>query len=465
MVPAALLKDKFWLLLAVVFLVGEWSTPVVAQSLDAESHVVFSFLFALAWTVFVAALGLLFYLQARDKPQLASVAMVLALATLSLLYRAPTMFVEPQFTAEDGHIFYIQQREWGLSAFLVPYNGYYHATVRLAAALMAPVPTLFAPAFYNLAWLALYSLLVAYLLVQYPDKKWAPVIALVTAFISHTCEVFMVVTDTIWLGGLALTVFVLLPIPQVRAGGRYLFAGLLLLFSVSGPFSLICSPFYLLRWIASRGTFPFVYVAAVIMGAAVQMSALHSYYADKHPGLPLNWDSFITCLQIMVLRLPWSLAVGYQPYEGYWWIGLFALLVLLAFAAYEIKLDPKKHLFPLGCFLFCAIYITLDFVRIYPLAALFPLVNGDRYFFIPKVLFVWALIHLVATARNPKPFCIALLLCAMGSMVEYTSSQIIVDNHWPHYATMIDQGKTIPVPINPPHWHIIFSGTETPPSH
>jgi len=465
MVPAALLKDKFWLLLAIVFLVGEWSTPVVAQSLDAESHVVMASIFALAWTVFIAAIGLIFYVLARDNAQWTSVAMVLALATLALIYRAPTMFVQPHFTAEDGHVFFLQQREEGWGSFLNPYNGYYHVTVRIAAALVAHVPTLFVPAFYSLAWLALYSLVVAYILIQYPDKKWAPVIALVTAFVSHTCEIFMVVTDTIWLGGLALTVFVLFPVPQLRAGGRYLLATLLLIFSLSGPFSLVCTPFYLLRWVANRKSFSLVYVAAVVLGAAVQMSALHSYYAEKSASLPLTWDSLIACTRIAVLRLPWSLAVGYQPFDDYWWIGFFVFLVLMAYAAYEIRLDPKKHLFPLACFAFCAIYITLNILRISPPQAFFPLVNGDRYFYIPKILLVWALIHLVTTARNPKPFCIALGLCVLGSIAEFTSSQIIVDNHWPHYANLIDQGKAVVMPINPPGWYVRVPGHDGPPGH
>ncbi len=458
MLPISLLKDKFWLFLAIALLVVEWSMPMVAQGLYAESHFYFSVAFSAGWTGLITALGLAFYVTARKNAQLASLAIVLSLATLTLMYRTSVSFVQPQFTAEDGCVFFLQQRESGLSAFLIPHNGYYHTVVRILAALVAPVPTLFVPAFYNLAWLGIYSLIVAYILIQYPDRKWAPIVALVTAFVAHTCEIFLVVTDTIWLGGLALTTFVLFPVPDLKRWARYLVTGVLLIFSMSGPFSLALSPFFLLRWSMNRKTFPLIYVVAVILGALVQMSALHSYYVDKNAGPSLTLTSLLLCLKIAVIRVPWSLAVGYQPVDFYWLIGLALTLILFVFIAREIKSNPGKHIFTIGCLLLCAVFVVLNFIRISPPDVLVPLVNGDRYFYIPKVLFVWALIHLAATARTPKPFYLALFFCAMGSMAEFTTSQVVVDNHWPRYAMLIDQGGPVNVPLNPPGWSISIQG-------
>jgi len=452
MLPTWLLKDRLWVLLAIISLVVAWSLPVAAQALYAVSQPVLSLALAVAWSGIMAGLGLYFYGMARKSPQVASLAIVLAVATLALLYRVPLNFVQPQFMAEDACIFFVQQRELGWSAFITPYNGYYHTVVRIIAAGVALFPVLFTPAFYNLAWLGIYSLVVTYILMQYPDRKLAPVIALVTAFVSHNGEIFLVATDAIWLGGLFLMSLLLLPVPDFKPWARYFLAGVVLIFSVSGPFSLALTPFYLLRWLTNRKAFPIIYVIAVGLGAIIQMTALHSYYAQQPPGIPVTLSTLWLSLEVSVVRVPWSLMVGYQPQESYWLIGLVFLVVLLGYMGREIVADFRKHLFPLACLVLSAFFVVLSIRRIAPLENLIPLVNGDRYFYLPKVLFTWALIHLAATARDARPFCLALFFCALGSVAEFTNTQHTVDYDWPHYAALIEQNLKVQLPVNPPGW-------------
>jgi len=452
MLPNWLLKDRFWVLLAMVSLVVAWSLPVVAQALYAKSQPVFSLAFAVAWAGIMAGLGLYFYGVARKNSQVASLAIVLSVATLTLLYRVPLNFVQPQFMAEDACIFFVQQRELGWHAFITPYNGYYHTVVRLIAAVVAHLPLLFSPAFYNLAWLGIYSFVVAYILLQYPERKLAPVMALVTAFIAHNGEIFLVATDTIWLGGLFLISLLLLPVPDLKSWARYGLAGILLLFAVSGPFSLALAPFYGLRWLMSRKGFPIVYVIAVVLGAIIQMTALHDYYAQQPPGVPVTLSTLWLSLEIAVVRVPWSLMAGYQPQESYWLIGLVFFAVLVGYMAREIVMDFQKHLFPIACLVLSTVFVVLSVRRIAPLENLLPLVNGDRYFYLPKVLLAWALIHFAATAREARPFYLALFFCAFGSIAEFTNTQKTVDYDWPHYAALIEQDVKVQLPVNPPGW-------------
>jgi hypothetical protein len=58
---------------------------------------------------------------------------VLLLCLIILFYREPDGFLNPQFWAEDGVIFFTQNLTFGLSAFWKPYAGYLHLTPRIIA--------------------------------------------------------------------------------------------------------------------------------------------------------------------------------------------------------------------------------------------------------------------------------------------------------------------------------------------
>jgi hypothetical protein len=464
MLPEGLFQQKAWLILAVLVLVMTWSMPVIAQATDAESHAGFAMFLAVGWAGLMVVAGFFLYRRSRGHSAVGGLVLVLALASLALVYRTPAMIFAPQFTSEDATVFFAQERALGLGAFLVPYHGYYHTIVRILAAAVSPVPTLFTPAFYTLAWLGVFSFVTGYIFFQYPDRRLAPVIALVPALVSHTGEVFLVMTYTSWIGGLLLTAVVLLPTPPWKTGKQLAFSVLLLVFALSGPIGLALAPIYLLRWLFDRNNFSFLYVVAVVLGSVVQLTALQPYYATQPPSTPLTGPNLLLCLEIAVVRVPWSLMAGYQPQESYWIIGLVLTAVLMGFVATEIRRDFRKQLFPLVCFLLAAIFVVSGVRRITPLDDLVPLLNGDRYFYIPKILFVWALIHLAATARNPRPYYLALLLCALGSTVEFTTSQKMVDNHWGHYAELIDEGQTVSMPVNPPGWTAVIEGRHDAPA-
>jgi hypothetical protein len=213
--------------------------------------------------------------------------------------------------------------------------------------------------------------------------------------------------------------------------------------------SIVLAPAYLLRWILDRKGFSILFVVAVALGAAIQLSQIRSLHLDNSPSPPVTLSLFLLCLQIVVVRVPWSLAAGYQPVESYWYIGLVLGVVLAGLMAWEMKADYRKHLFALGCAVLGSIDVILALLRISPLKNLTFLYSADRYFYIPKILFIWTLIHFASNARNPRPFYIALFFCMMGSLVEFTTIQRVADNHWPRDAVLIDQGQPVVLIVNP----------------
>ena len=62
-----------------------------------------------------------------------SILLVLCLAALILIIRKTDALINPQFWAEDGTLFFLEQYKYGVSAFFRDYAGYLHLVPRVIA--------------------------------------------------------------------------------------------------------------------------------------------------------------------------------------------------------------------------------------------------------------------------------------------------------------------------------------------
>src|SRR5260370_124194 len=85
-----------------------------------------------------------------------------AACALALFLKSPDAFLNPQFWAEDGAIFYAQQYGKLWPQISTPYAGYLHFIPRLFAWLLSPIPPLYLPLSYNLSALLIDSICVTY---------------------------------------------------------------------------------------------------------------------------------------------------------------------------------------------------------------------------------------------------------------------------------------------------------------
>ncbi len=449
--PAKWLEDARCLIAAGVLQALLWSLPILSLGFSAEIHRGSSVAFSLAWALAMAALWTVACRAARSNKSLAGIIMVCALANLILFCRTPISFYLPQFKVEDGPTFFMKQHELGWGAMFLPYHGYYHTVCRLGAGVFSPLPLLFQPAFYALAWLAVFDAVVAYVFVQFPYRSWAPLAALTPAWVAHSGEVFMSLTYAPAIGGLGLIAFLLLPVPQKKGWSPFVLAGVLLIFALSGPTGLMLTPLYVLRWLMDRKKFPFIYVLAVL-ASVIAVPALHAWYATGQDPAP-TLDRPLLLFQIAIIRIPWTLWFGLQPAGGLWLIALAMTLLLLLYGAWEIKFDFRRYTLAIGSLFLCGLLAFVSLLRVNPLEAVIPLVNGDRYFYASKILFVWALIAMAANARNARLFIAALGLCIVGSAINFASVEQLHDHHWPHYAALMEKGQPVLVPINPDGWN------------
>jgi hypothetical protein len=84
------------------------------------------------------------------------------------------------------------------------------------------------------------------------------------------------------------------------------------------------------------------------------------------------------------------------------------------------------------------------------LAALAPGMNGDRYFFLPKLLIVWLVVQELADAERWRR-CVgaAAVVVILGATTSAWRYERYTDLHWHHWADRIRAGEAVTVPVNP----------------
>lgn len=167
-------------------------------------------------------------------------AAILSALLISLL--APDAFVEPRFWAEDGPIFYSQQRSEGIAAIWQPYAGYLHLIPRLIAAFAG---------IFALEWTAIIFLAGSVFVTSWTSFTiakafggWTGVgmaIAPLLAFGAE--EVLGTPTNLQWIAAVGLGA--LAAAPFERSWGNR--AAFIALAALSGPFSVFFAPVYAVR--------------------------------------------------------------------------------------------------------------------------------------------------------------------------------------------------------------------------
>jgi hypothetical protein len=84
-----------------------------------------------------------------------------------------------------------------------------------------------------------------------------------------------------------------------------------------------------------------------------------------------------------------------------------------------------------------------------------PPANGERYFFVPKVIILWGLIQMAAGVTKDRWVAIAAL--AVGLTVAALNFRLppLIDNNWPTWAKRIEAGERGWGPITPKGFRFI----------
>ena len=369
--------------------------------------------------------------------------------------RAAVFFLRPQFFAEDAAILFLDARSSGWHSFFRPWPGYYIMAERLVACSVSGLPARYLPAVYCYAALA-YTLLTAWFCLRarvdhLMDRRGRIALALAIALVPQDGEVFMKLVAAQWILAAILPVLILQEPPSSPRQAVVDFCGLLLA-GMTGPFIVLCAPWFLVRLFKAAGGFSrynLLLVGTAGCMAAVQFRAI---LRVPLPQVPMTREAG-AWLKQLGFTLPSGLFFGAATplYLGRaFYVISPALLLLLGWALWRGERKRRRAAVAMcgcGAFIYAGGLRTLA----YAIAVLSPFGGGSRYFYPIYLFCMWtAVVYCYdrsGTLRAAARIALAMMLLASAS--DFTSPPW-PNLHWENYAESLDAGtEPITVPILP----------------
>ena len=389
--------------------------------------------------------------------------LVLACAVL-LFLRKPWALHTPQLWAEDGSIFLTQDEQLGLAAWWEPYNGYLHLLPRLIAWVAShTADPAWWPAIYNGFAFAISVGVFARMAsprVEMPAKPW---LLLAFVLVVGTGEVLINVTNVQWIAAffLVLQLFTRRPAGTVERLGDLALLGIV---GLNGPFALLLAPFF--AWRAWRDRYADTLLALVVIAACAGVQATFLLRTGlKLEGTteafrPLNLLATLGNRLVvwpllgptLAPRLPaWTHAV----------LGLALIGPLLFRAGRADALRPWRSVIAV---LFCLVIGASVYRSRADTWNFSDLLQGDRYFYIPRVLLAWLLIlETRATARAVAWTARGLCVLAVAQHAPWFVLPAPPDYHWAEHCDPIRRGVPANIYTLPEGWWIEYPGRPAKP--
>lgn len=383
---------------------------------------------------------------------------VLAAAVL-LALRKPWALHTPQFWAEDGSIFMVQDEQYGLGAFLVPYNGYLHFLPRFIAWLAPRVADVaWWPALYNGFAYAVNVALFARLASPRVALPAKPGLLLAFVLVVGTGEVLINVTNLQWVAAffLVLPLFTAAP---VNAAQRLGDLAILAAVGLNGPFALVFAPLYAWRaWRERRGD-DFLALAvlgacAVTQGLLVSRAGVTLYAADV-PLRPLMFCSILGS-RLVTWTFFGPAAVRAAPL---WVHAVFGVAAIVAVLAWALRASPRRPVRATIAAAFCLVTAACAFRVRADTWQDDNLVNGDRYFYISRVLLAWLIVLEWDAAPRAVAWAVR-ALCGCGVLLHVPHFVIPAprDYEWAKHCDPIRRGVPGNIHTLPEGWWIEYGG-------
>lgn len=375
------------------------------------------------------------------------------LAVSLVAVRKSDSLLHPQFWAEDGALFFVEaERYGGWGQLFRAYEGYLHFLPRFIAALATPLPLSLIPGFYAWSALALTGVIAWVLQTPRLTLPGGTVAALTLAVVPHTGEIYLNICNLQWITALGLFALTLCVDPNDRPTqlSEIVF---IILTGLTGPFILLALPLFAWRVYSQRSAWSITLLLAAIACAATHIPSLlvHTSETFAQPWAPLHHAAIIgrrviATLFLGQISLPEILCVT---------------LCLGGFLGLFISLSRQTNL-PGGlCLLGAAVLVlAATAYKVRPdLWTLSELVNGDRYFFIPKIILIWLL---AALATSTAPRVQQALICLILLPLLTNASRFIYppapDQNWSAACTVIARGQPVWVPILPAGTNVLHPG-------
>jgi len=398
--------------------------------------------------------------------------LLLAAAVLAIVaLKAPGALTLPQFWAEDGVVFFAQQRKYGLEALLTPYAQYLHLVPRLVAQAASGLPAAWVPAAYGWTAYLLSSLALGYFICQLQSPGTRLMAVAASALALTNGEIYGTLTNVQWFLQLYLVCACLDTRPASRRAEAVHYV-LILLVALTGPFSvmmlamllawaplaLLPAPWAWLRrlraWLRQLSPWR---LAALAAGAGIQLLVLLT-----HPHPPMHQDAANALLQVSPVvqahtfgLAPLRLALAVPCLAG--------LLALLLWQFGRQGREASDRLV-LGFILLMGLGQT--WAGLMKIGIPLDVGGGDRYLYSFK-LALWTALPLLAPSgsalrRVLLAASLVLLAWVAWKNREWLARRHLEDLHWADYAAAIDRNEAVEVPIHPRPWTLRLPARPAP---
>lgn len=391
--------------------------------------------------------------------------LVFAVLGAVLLMRQPLDFLAPQLNAEEGAVFFQEAYNKGfLGSLFGSEAGYYHLLLRLTAGLALLVPLEHVPLVFKVMSFAVQMLPVAYLLAgDVAGFVATPVLRVVAAALyvagPNSSEPFLNVNNAQW----HLTLAACLILLTGRRAGKARSAAdtcVLVLFSLSGPFSLICTPLALWCWwrngaAGARGACtlgPVIVVAGALVEAGYLLSGTRlTGGSEQFAGVTLLETVRIlglhgTLNSLLGMHFMWRHGAEFPA----WACAVAAAAIpLLAVALFRLR---NAALFVLGGLAAASVAVVFLFPLNDPRLWLNP-AFGARYFYFTTLAILYTLLALVERGGWGRRLAAPLLGVALVVGVRGDFSvPALPDNQWREQIAVfraLPEGGRFYIPIHP----------------
>ena len=382
-----------------------------------------------------------------------------AAAAVLLALRKPWALHTPQLWAEDGSIFLVQAEQLGLRSWWEPYNGYLHLLPRLVAWLAnRTADVAWWPAIYNGFSYAVtvgLFLRIASNRVRLPAK---PGLMLAFPLVVGTGEVLINLTNLQWITAFFLVVHLFLDPPK-SAAARTVDLLILGIVGLNGPFAAVLAPLFAWRAWREKTLDGWLALGVIAVCAAVQgalaLGTGPTLYGAGEPLRPLMFFSVLGSRLVTwtffgpaaVRALPvWAHAAG----------GVVFLALVAALALRPGRERTDRALLVATLLLLtaaCAWRVRADLWQDDNL------VNGDRYFFIPRVLVAWLVILEFRSSLRAAAWT-ARGLAALGLALHAPHFVLTAppDHRWKDHCDAIRRGVPARIKTLPEDWFIEYPG-------
>jgi hypothetical protein len=393
-----------------------------------------------------------------------------AILTVILFLRQPNHFLFPQFWAEDGPCWFADAYEHGAACLLMPHTGYLQTISRLGGLIASQVPLAMGPVIFLLLSLLAQLAPPAYLLSPLgepicPSRECRAFLAYFYAAIPNSWELHLNVTNAQTHLALLGVLMLLGGTPKSRFGLGAQLATMTLV-GLSGPFSLLLTPIALWQWWQKRDWLATANTVVISLTALIQaISLVLSIHTRSPAPLGASVPAFARILSgevvmgsLLGIRITFGMML--RPFWKEDWIpcaiALFAIVIVLW--AIRTGSDAFRKFTAYSAMLLAAALISPQVSMSSPQwEVLAFIMTGTRYFFIPMLAWICALLVMSQNKHRALRYLAFILLgiTSIGIVNDWTCPRFQHHEEFMQQAQLFDSappGTKIAVPINPEGW-------------